>query len=99
MPARRPYAPRKENEMFERTVVNTITCDFCGRTNKDVHCSVECFSCWQRLSIRGIDKNTDKLEYQVHDMLTDKKHLCPNCAELIYDLMSRKNYWVKVVTK
>jgi len=85
--------------MFERIEKNIITCDFCGKDNTEKKISCECFSAWQRMSIRGIDKNTGKLEYQRYEMLSDIKHLCPHCAELIYDLMERKHIWIKVCNK
>jgi len=85
--------------MFKRETSNIVTCDFCGKTNCDLELSIECFSGWQRISIEGVDKNTDKLEYRVHNLLSDIKHLCPKCAELINDLMSRKHYWIKVIEK
>jgi len=86
--------------MFERIERNTITCDFCGKTNEDLRIkSIECFSAWQRMSIQGVDKQTGKLEYRKHELLSDIKHLCPKCAELIYDLMERKHIWVKVIER
>jgi len=85
--------------MFKREVNLEITCDLCGRTNHQIGLpnSPECFSAWQRLSIIGI-KEKD-LEYRRHELLSDIKHLCPNCNELVYDLMTRKNYWIKVIEK
>ena len=89
----------KRREMFKRTEENKIICDFCGKDNSEKGLSVECFSAWQRMFIQGVDKNSGTLQYRKHDLLSDIKHLCPQCAELIYDLMERKHYWVKICQK
>jgi len=87
---------------FQRTIIDEISCDLCGKTNKERKCDFRGYTAWQRLRINGIDeKSVDKrvLQYEPHSLLSDVKHLCPWCAELVYDLMSRKHFWIKVMQK